>query len=79
MAAAEPASETAMLPRMIDVVMLVATARIMTYPLVIVMDVRSFRVIGLIAKGAMLVLWPGFRCAILRGARRIAARGWRTV
>jgi hypothetical protein len=33
-------------------------------PLVVVMDVRSFRMTGPIAEGAMIILWAAFRRAV---------------
>jgi hypothetical protein len=54
MARAEPAREVPMLPRMIEVVVRVTSARIMPHPLSVRMDVRGVGVPGLIAKIAIL-------------------------
>jgi len=80
MAAAKAAIEAAVFPGMIDVIVGIVAARIVANPLVIVVDVRGFRVVGLIAEGASILLRSGFRCAIfgcaiLRGARRSASHG----
>jgi len=80
MAAAKAAIEAAVFPGMIDVIVGIDAARIVANPLVIVVDVRGFRVVGLIAEGASILLRSGFRCAIfgcaiLRGARRSASHG----
>jgi hypothetical protein len=80
MAAAKAAIEAAVFPGMIDVIVGIVAARIVANPLVIVVDVRGFRMVGLIAEGASILLRSGFRCAIfgcaiLRGARRSASHG----
>jgi len=80
MAAAKAAIEAAVFPGMIDVIVGIVAAGIVANPLVIVVDVRGFRVAGLIAEGASILLRSGFGCAIfgcaiLRGARRSASHG----
>jgi hypothetical protein len=80
MAAAKAAIEAAVFPGMIDVIVGIVAAGIVANPLVIVVDVRGFRVVGLIAEGASILLRSGFGCAIfgcaiLRGARRSASDG----
>jgi len=80
MAAAKAAIEAAVFPGMIDVIVGIVAAGIVANPLVIVVDVRGFRVVGLIAEGASILLRSGFGCAIfgcaiLRGARRSASHG----
>jgi len=65
MAAAEAASEAAVLPWMIDAIVFVAAAGIVADPCVIVVDVRGFRVTGPVAEGsAPVFLTAAFRCAI---------------
>ena len=66
--ATEPASEVAVLPRMIQVKMLVTAAGIMAYPVVIAMDVRGLGMIGTIleamafltALGRAILRWTAF-------------------
>jgi hypothetical protein len=72
--AANAAGEAAVLPRMIEMVVGIVAAGIVTYPLIIVVDVRSFGVVRLVAEGgASIVLrtafqWAGFWCAIVLSA-----------
>jgi hypothetical protein len=75
MAAAKTAGEAAVFPGMVDAIVGIVAAGIVANPGVIVVDVGGFRVVGFIAEGASILLRSGFRCAILRGARRSASRG----
>ena len=71
MTAAKAAGEAAMFPRMIEMIVGIIAAGIVADPCVIVVDVRSFRVIGLIAEGrARIFLGAGFGSAIFRTVRR---------
>jgi len=74
MAAAKTAGEAAVLPRMIDAIVLVAATGIVANPLVIAVDVRSFGVIWPVAEGACVFLGAG-----LGGARPGISRGRWTV
>jgi hypothetical protein len=65
--AAEPTGEAAVFPGMIDMIVRIITARIVPNPSVIVMDVRDFRVIRLIAVRTMILLSAiVLRTALLR-------------
>jgi len=55
MARTESASEVSMLPRVIEVVVRITTARVMSDPSAIAVDVRSIRVAWLIAKIAVFL------------------------
>ena len=69
MTAAKTAGEAAMFPRMIEMIVGIIAAGIVADPSVIVVDVRSFGVIGLIAEGrARVFLRAGFRGTIFGGA-----------
>jgi hypothetical protein len=66
MAASKTAGETAVLPRMIEVIVGIVTAGIVPDPSVIVVDVRSFRVTRLIAeRPAVSFLRAAFRRAVV--------------
>jgi hypothetical protein len=56
MAAPETARESAVFPRMVDMIVRVVAAGIVADPGVIVVDVRHLRMIRLIAEGTMIVL-----------------------
>jgi len=80
MAAAKAASEAAVFPGMIQVIVRVAAAGIVANPMVIMVNVRRLRMIGLIAEGAMVVFRAAFGCAIfgcaiLRSVRRRTVSG----
>jgi hypothetical protein len=64
MTAAKAAGKAAVLPRMVNVIVGIIAAGIVTDPLVVVMDVRSFGMTGPIAEGAMVGLWAAFRRVI---------------
>ena len=56
-AAAKPTGKAAMFPGMIEVVVRIIAAGVVTYPLIIRVDVGSFRVSGLVAKRRVLGRW----------------------
>ena len=56
MTAPKTAGETTVFPGTIDVIVLVAAAGIVTDPMVVVVDVRGLRMIGMIAEGTMILL-----------------------
>jgi len=68
MTAAEAAGKAAVFPGMVNVIVGIIATGIVADPLVVAMDVRGFRMIGLITEGAMLVLWAAFGCAIFGSA-----------
>ena len=68
MTAAEAAGKAAVFPGMVHVIVGIIATGIVADPLVVAMDVRGFRMIGLITEGAMLVLWAAFGCAIFGSA-----------
>src|SRR5712672_425940 len=64
MTAAKAAGKAAVLPRMVNVIVGIIATGVVTDPLVVVMDVRSFRMTGAIAEGAMIILWVALRRAV---------------
>ncbi len=88
MTTAEAAGEAAVFPGMIEAIVGIVAARIVPNPGVIVVDMRSFRMTGVIAERTMIFLRAGllraaflraaFGCAIFR-ARRSTSRGRRSV
>ena len=64
MATAKTTRKAAMFPRTIHVIVGIIASRVVANPLVIVVNVRCFRVIGSIAEGAILLLIAGFGRAI---------------
>jgi hypothetical protein len=80
MTASKAASEAAGFPGVIEMIVGIVAAGIVADPSVIVVDVRSFRVIGLIAEGGARVFFgAGFGGAIFRTARAGISRGCRAV
>jgi uncharacterized RDD family membrane protein YckC len=69
MTAAKATGEAAVFPRMIEMIVGIVAAGIVADPSVIVVDVRSFGVIGLIAEGGVSIfLGAGFGSAIFGSA-----------
>jgi hypothetical protein len=60
MATAKTTRKAAMFPRTIHVIVGIIASRVVADPLVIVVDVRCFRMIGSITEGAILLLIAGF-------------------
>ena len=69
MAASDAAIETAVLPRMVEMIIGIAATGVMTHPLAVVVNVRSFRVallIGMANLGSRMAFtaarrWPSLR------------------
>ncbi len=83
MAAAKAAREAAVFPRVIDVIVGIVAAGLVANPLVIVVDVRRLRMIGLVLEASVVLRVAFdcaiFRCAIVRRMRRGASHGCRAV